>query len=75
MQYVIEGIIGLPYQEAVALIEEKTGVKPVLEQLDASDLSEEEKAKIKPGVVVEVDPKEGTAYTQDGESVITIRFY
>ena len=75
MQYVIEGIIGLPYQEAVALIEEKTGVKPVLEQLDASDLSEEEKAKIKPGVVVEVDPKEGTAYTQDGDSVITIRFY
>lgn len=75
MQYVIEGIIGLPYQEAVALIEEKTGVKPVLEQLDASDLSEEEKAKIKPEVVVEVDPKEGTAYTQDGESVITIRFY
>ncbi|MGX8834830.1 Stk1 family PASTA domain-containing Ser/Thr kinase [Amedibacillus sp. YH-ame6] len=75
MQFKIENIIGQSVEKATSLIKEKTGVEPVLIQLDIHDLPEEEQGTTKTGVVVEVNPAEGTWYTQDGESTITIKYY
>lgn len=77
MSFTIEGIVGKNAEEAAALILEKTGVSPVLDARSYDALSEEEKQTIKKGVVVEVDPKEGTEYVQqvDNPNLITIRYY
>lgn len=75
MQFKIENIIGLPVEDAAYLIREKTGVDPVMKQLSRDGLSEEELEKIETGVVVAIDPAEGTWYVQNSENTITISYY
>lgn len=75
MQFKIENIIGMNVDDAIALISEKTGVEPVRRQLSIDDLNEEEAEKAKTGVVVDVDPAEGTWYVQNSENTITISYY
>lgn len=75
MHFIIQGIVGKTVDEAVSIIKENTGVEPVLKQLSKSDLSDEEVATLKTGVVVSVNPVEGTEYVQNGENTITISYY
>lgn len=75
MKFTIEGIIGLPVEDAVKKISAATGVDPVSRQLSTDELSEEELAEIKKGVVVDIDPSEGSQYVQNGETYITISYY
>lgn len=79
MTFKIEGIVGLPVAEAAAKIREASGgVDPILYAMSMDGLSEEEKAKVKEGVVVKVDPAEGTQFVQEIGSdaqLITIYYY
>lgn len=75
MHYKIAGIVGKTVEEATAIIKEKTGVEPVLKQLSTEDLSDEEVAAVKIGVVVSVSPQEGSDYIQNAENTITISYY
>lgn len=75
MQFKIENIVGMKVDDAVALIKQKTGIAPVEKQLNKDDLSPEEAAKVKTGVVVQVDPAQGTWYVQNSENTITISYY
>ena len=51
------------------------GLKVITSQKSTVDFTEEELASLQKGVVVDSDPKEGTLYTQDGNSVITLYYY
>lgn len=78
MKFKIEGIIGMEVQEAMDKINKGTGVNPVLYPMSYDALSEEEQAKTKKGVVVKVDPVEGSEYIQkfgDAANQITIYYY
>lgn len=79
MTFKIEGIVGLPVAEAAAKIREASGgVDPILYAMSMDSLSDEEKAKVKEGVVVKVDPAEGTQFVQEIGSdaqLITIYYY
>lgn len=77
MTYTIADIVGKPVDEVRELVKEKTGVYPLEDARSYDLLSEEEKQTIQKGVVVEVDPEEGTEYTQqvDDPNFITIRYY
>lgn len=77
MTFTISDIVGKPVDEARETIKEKTGVYPLEDAQSYDLLSEEEKQTIQKGVVVEVDPAEGTEYTQqvDNPNFITIRYY
>lgn len=71
----ISGVIGMPIDEALALLD-ASGVAVVSMQRSTIGMSEEEIAAIKKGIVVEVDPPEGTQYVQDGSSnCITLYYY
>lgn len=71
----ISGIIGMPIDEALALLDE-SGVAVVSMQRSTIGMSDEEIAALQKGVVVEVDPPEGTKYVQDGSSnCITLYYY
>ena len=77
MSFTISDIVGKPVEEAREFIKEKTGIYPLEDAQSYDFLSEEEKQTIQKGVVVEVDPAEGTEYTQqvDNPNFITIRYY
>lgn len=77
MTFTIADIVGKPVDEVRELVKEKTGVYPLEDARSYDLLSEEEKQTIQKGVVVEVDPEEGTEYTQqvDDPNFITIRYY
>lgn len=71
----ISGVIGMPIDEALALLD-ASGVAVVSMQRSTIGMSEEEISAIKKGIVVEVDPPEGTQYVQDGSSnCITLYYY
>lgn len=71
----ISGIIGMPVEEALKRLDE-TGVAVVSMQRSTIGMSDEEIAQLKKGVVVEVDPPEGTQYVQEGSSnCITLYYY
>lgn len=71
----ISGVIGMPIDEALALLD-ASGVAVVSMQRSTIGMSEEEISAIKKGIVVEVDPLEGTQYVQDGSSnCITLYYY
>ncbi len=77
MSFTISDIVGKSVEEAREFIKEKTGVYPLEDARSYDFLSEEEKQTIQKGVVVEVDPAEGSEYTQqvDNPNFITIRYY
>lgn len=71
----ISDVIGKPVEEAQAALS-KQGVAVIAVQRSTIGMSEEELAQIKEGIVVEVDPPEGTKYEQDGSSnCITLYYY
>lgn len=69
VSFKIEGFVGKRVEEVKAMLEEK-GISPVLH---AMPLPEGETAES--GVVVKVDPQEGSWYTQEGDNVITLYYY
>ena len=79
MTFKIEGIVGLPVAEAATKLRGASGgVDPILYAMSMDSLSDEEKAKVKEGVVVKVDPAEGTQFVQEIGSdaqLITIYYY
>ena len=78
VSFKIEGIVGLSVAEASAKIKEATGVEPIVSAMSTLGLSEEEKANVKEGVVVKVDPAEGTEFVQEigsNAKLITIYYY
>lgn len=78
MRFKIEGIIGMEVQTAKDKINKGTGINPVLYALSYDELSEAEQAKVKKGVIVKVDPAEGSEYVQkigDAANQITIYYY
>ena len=71
----IEHVIGKPVEEAQATLSAQ-GVAVIAVQRSTIGMSEEELAQIKEGIVVEVDPPEGTNYEQNGSSnCITLYYY
>lgn len=71
----IEHVIGMPIDSAKALLE-TSKVAVVCVQKQTIGMSEEEINALEKGVVVEVDPPEGTFYTQNGsENYITLYYY
>ena len=71
----ISGIIGMPVEQALKQLDE-AGVAVVSMQRSTIGMSDEEIAALEKGVVVEVDPPEGTQYVQDGSSnCITLYYY
>ena len=70
----ISGIKGMKIDDAVTKLKEM-GLKVITSQKSTADFTEEELAGLQKGVVVDSDPKEGTLYTQDGNSVITLYYY
>lgn len=78
MRFKIEGIIGQDVKSAVEKINKGTGVDPILNAMSYDALSAEEQAKVKKGVVVKVDPIEGSDYVQQigkAANQITISYY
>lgn len=78
MHFKIEGIIGQDVKSAVEKINKGTGVDPILNAMSYDALSAEEQAKVKKGVVVKVDPIEGSDYVQQfgkAANQITISYY
>lgn len=74
-QVTISGIVGMPIEEALAQLDAE-GVAVVSMQRSTIGMSDEEIAELTKGVVVEVDPPEGTEYVQDGSSnCITLYYY
>lgn len=69
VSFKIEGFVGKRVEEAKMMLEEK-GITPVLH---AMPLPENE--TVESGVVVKVDPQEGSWYTQEGDNVITLYYY
>lgn len=71
----IENVVGKPVEEAKAMLSE-SGVAVIAVQRSTIGMSEEELAELTKGIVVEVDPVEGTKYEQDGSSnCITLYYY
>jgi len=71
----IEGVIGKPVAEAQEMLA-SYGVAVITMQRTTIGMSKEEIEQIEKGVVVEVDPPEGTKYEQDGSSnCITLYYY
>ena len=54
---------------------EKDGVKVVLQQLSTEDLEEDELENIVKGVVIKQTPEAYSAYTQEGDNVVTLYYY
>ncbi len=73
-QVTISGIKGMKIDDAIAKLK-AMGLKVITSQKSTVDFTEEELANLQKGVVVDSDPKEGTLYTQDGNSVITLYYY
>lgn len=69
-----ESLKGMPIDEAAEKLR-SLGAKVITSRKSTLDLSEEEIAELKTGVVVESDPVIGTFYTQDEEKVITLFYY
>lgn len=71
----IEKVVGMPVESAKALLE-TSKVAVVCVQKQTIGMSEEEINALEKGVVIEVDPPEGTLYTQNGsENYITLYYY
>lgn len=68
VEFEIYGIVGMKLEDAIAYFGEK-GIYPVLYRLNKTDEEVEE------GVVVDVDPSEGTWYVQEGNNTITLYYY
>lgn len=76
MHFKIEGIVGMDVKSAVDKINKGTGVNPLLNAMSYDSLSPEEQAKVKKGVVVKVDPAEGSEYIQQfGNAANQIMIY
>lgn len=73
-QFTIENVIGKNVDEAEAYLKD-LGAAVIKSKLSKDGLSEEELSEIKEGVVVDCNPKEGTFYKQEGESVIKLFYY
>lgn len=75
VHFKISGLVGKTLDEAKATLK-KHGVEyPVERQMSTDDLSEEEKEKIQKGIVIRVDPAEGSDYVQTGDATITLYYY
>lgn len=74
-EVMIEGILGMPIADAQKKLTD-AGVACVTSEKLPLGMSEEELAALSKGVVVEVDPPEGTKFTQDSTNkVITLYYY
>ncbi len=69
VEFEIRGIVGLKVEDAQNYLQQK-GIYPVLYKLDKEDGVEYEE-----GVVVDVDPAEGSWYKQEGNNTITLYYY
>lgn len=69
VEFEIRGIVGLKVEDAQNYLQQK-GIYPVLYQLVKEDGIEYEE-----GVVVDVDPAEGSWYKQEGNNTITLYYY
>lgn len=65
---------GMNVDEAKGLLE-SLGAEVMLSTLDTSSLSEEEKANLAYGVVIDTNPSMGVAYTQEEGTYIIIYYY
>lgn len=70
----ISGIIGMEINTAAQKLRDMGAAVVVSEKLTVG-MSEEELANIEKGVVIDVDPAEGTTYVQSGSNVITLYYY
>jgi serine/threonine-protein kinase len=67
-------IIGKTVAEATAELE-AMGVTARSSNRDISNMSQEERDKLKIGVVIECSPAAGTSYTQKGSNYVTLYYY
>lgn len=67
-------IIGKTVAEATAELE-AMGVTARSSNRDISNMSQEERDKLKIGVVIESSPAAGTSYTQKGSNYVTLYYY
>lgn len=67
----IADIVGKKVEDIKSMLHEK-GITPVLVQLEKPD---EDNEDIEEGVVVRVEPKEGSWYVQEGSNTITLYYY
>ncbi len=68
VEFEIYGIVGMKLEDAKAYFESK-GIYPVLYRLNKTDEDVEE------GVVVDIDPAEGSWYIQEGNNTVTLYYY
>ena len=67
----IENIVGQKLEDVKAMLENK-GITPVLIQME---LPTDEDEKVEEGVVIRVEPQEGSWYVQEGSNTITLYYY
>ena len=67
----IENIVGQKLEDVKAMLESK-GITPVLIQME---LPTDEDEKVEEGVVIRVEPQEGSWYVQEGSNTITLYYY
>lgn len=67
-------IAGMSIEDATKTLQEM-GADVMLSVLDTSTMSEEEKANLNTGVVIQTTPAAGTEYTQEDGSVVVIYYY
>lgn len=67
----IENIVGQKVEDVKAMLKDK-GIIPVLIQMEIPNDKDEE---IKEGVVMRVEPSEGSWYVQEGSNTITLYYY
>lgn len=69
----LENIVGNKVEDIEAMLHEK-GITPVLIQMELPNDGEEH-PEIKEGVVMRVEPSEGSWYIQEGSNTITLYYY
>ncbi|MCI6272803.1 MAG: Stk1 family PASTA domain-containing Ser/Thr kinase [Erysipelotrichaceae bacterium] len=67
-------INGMNIEDATKLLQD-LGADVLLSPLDTSTMSDEEKANLKTGVVIQTTPAAGTSYTQKDDSMVVIYYY
>lgn len=54
---------------------DKNKIKYVIQQYDRSLLNKEQIKKLEPGMIVDISPKPGISYSQQGANVVVIKYY
>lgn len=69
----IENIVGQKVEDVTTSLQQK-GITPVLIQMELPN-DDEKDEEIKKGVVMRVEPQEGSWYVQEGSNTITLYYY